>query len=63
MKHSQYCVVSGLFFCLVALAHLLRIIYGLQVQIDDVVVPMVVSWVGFILPAAFAFWAFRVCRH
>ena len=63
MKHSQYCVVSGLLFSLVALAHLLRIIYGAQIQVDDVVVPMAVSWVGFILPAVLAFWAFRLCRN
>lgn len=63
MNHSQYCVVSGLLFSLVALAHLLRVIYGVQIKVDDVMVPMAVSWVGFILPVALAFWAFRLCRH
>ena len=63
MGHKQYCVVSGVFFSLVALAHLLRIVYGMSVQVDDYVVPMMFSWVGFLVPAGLAFWAFRVSRE
>lgn len=60
MGHQKYCVVSGVLFALVALAHLLRIVYGMSIQVDDVVVPMMVSWIGFIVPASLAAWAFRV---
>ena len=60
MTRTNYCVVSGVLFLLVALAHLLRIVNGMTVQVDEYVVPMSVSWVGFIVPAALAFWAFRV---
>lgn len=60
MGHKQYCIVSGTLFALVALAHLLRIVYGMSVQVDDYVVPMLVSWVGLIVPGALAFWAFRI---
>ena len=63
MDHKQYCVVSGVFFSLVALAHLLRIVYGMSVQIDEYVVPMMASWVALLVPAALAFWAFRVSRE
>ena len=59
MGHKQYCVVSGVFFSLVALAHLLRIVYGMSVQIDDYAVPMMASWVALFVPAGLAFWAFR----
>jgi hypothetical protein len=62
MGSKIYCVVSGLLFSLVALAHLLRIVYGLPVQIDDTAVPMVVSWVGLIIPAGLAIWAFRLAQ-
>lgn len=62
MGHKGYCVVSGLIFSLVALAHLLRIVYGLPVQVDVVAVPMLVSWIGLIVTAALAVWAFRVAR-
>jgi hypothetical protein len=60
MGHRKYCVVSGALFTLVALAHLLRIVYGMSIQVDEYVVPMFFSWVGFVLPAALSFWAFRI---
>ena len=62
MGHNGYCVVSGVLFSLVALAHLLRIVYGMSVQVDEFLVPMFVSWVGFIVPAGLGFWAFRISR-
>ncbi len=62
MGHREYCVVSGVLFVLVALAHLLRIAYGMSVQVDDYLVPMWVSWCGFIVPGALAVWAFRISR-
>ena len=63
MGHKEYCAVSGVLFALVALAHLLRIAYGMDVQIDDYSVPMFVSWIGFIVPGALAVWAFRTSRE
>jgi hypothetical protein len=46
-------------FSLVALAHLLRIVYGMTIQIDEYVVPMFVSWIGLAVPAGLAVWAFH----
>ncbi|MBT8088239.1 MAG: hypothetical protein KJO46_09390 [Gammaproteobacteria bacterium] len=60
MNYRNYCFISGVLFALVALAHLLRIVYSLPVQVDEYAVPMLVSWVGFIVPAALAIWAFRL---
>lgn len=62
MSYKEYSVVSGVLFSLVALAHLLRVVYGMTVQIDEFVVPMFVSWLGFIVPAALSVWAFRISR-
>ncbi len=62
MGHKNYCVVSGGLFLLVALAHLLRIVNGMSIQIDDFAVPMLASWIGLIVPAGLAFWAFRLTR-
>jgi len=62
MGLKEYCVVSGVLFSLVALAHLLRIVFGMPVQVDEFDVPMLVSWVGLIVPAGLAFWAFRLSR-
>ena len=60
MGYKNYCAVSGVLFSLVAIAHLLRIVYGMSIQVDEYVVPMFVSWVGLIVPAGLAFWAFRI---
>jgi hypothetical protein len=62
MGHREYCVVSGVLFALVAVAHLLRIVYGFSIQIGDYAVPMLVSWIALVVPAALAIWAFRVAR-
>ena len=62
MGHKEYCVVSGVLFALVALAHLLRIVYGMSIIVDDFVVPMLVSWIGLVVPGALALWAFRISR-
>ena len=63
MAHKNYCVVSGVLFALVALAHLLRIVNDVSILLDGNAVPMYVSWIGFIVPAALALWAFRLSRH
>jgi len=60
MNHKNYCLVSGILFSIVAIAHLLRILNGMSVQVDDYAVPMAVSWVGLIVPALLASWAFRI---
>ena len=60
MGYREYCVISGALFALVALAHLLRIAYGMTVQVDEYAVPMLVSWIGLIVPGVLAVWAFRI---
>jgi hypothetical protein len=62
MSNKQYFLISGLLFTLVAIAHLLRVVLGVPVQIDSAAVPMAVSWVGFAVPAVLAYWAFRLNR-
>ena len=62
MSSSRYCVISGVLFALVALTHLLRIAYGISIQVDDYAVPMVVSWIGVLVPGALALWALRLAR-
>jgi hypothetical protein len=63
MGHKAYCILSGILFALVALAHLFRVVNGASVQVDGFELPMFVSWVGFVIPAALAFWAFRLSRR
>ena len=62
MNNTNYCLVSGALFILVAIAHLLRIVYDMSIQVDEVMVPMLFSWIGLVVPAALAVWAFRISR-
>jgi hypothetical protein len=59
MGIRKYCVVSGVLFSFVAVAHLLRIAGGLSVSVGGYNVPMGVSWAGLMVPAVLAAWAFR----
>ena len=60
MSKKQYCVVSGTLFSLVAIAHLLRVVFDISVQLNQFVVPLFVSWIGIIVTGTLAFWAFRL---
>ncbi|MFQ5937114.1 MAG: hypothetical protein ACE5LB_11985 [Acidiferrobacterales bacterium] len=60
MTYKPYCAVSGTLFSVVALAHLMRLMYGWHIQVDDLAVPMWVSWAGLFIPGLLAVWAFRV---
>ncbi len=62
MAYKQYCIVSGVLFSLVALAHIMRVAGGVSVIVDDTPIPMYVSWCAIVVPAALAAWAFRIAR-
>ncbi len=63
MKAHCYYLVSGSLFALVALAHLLRLIFGLSVYIDNAQIPMWISGFGFAIPTLLAIMAFRLACH
>ena len=58
-----YFVASGALFTLVAIAHLVRAIYGWQVVIGNYSVPNTVSWVAFIITASLALWAVQLASR
>ena len=62
MSNQQYFLITGLLLALVAIAHLLRLVLGMPVLVDGVAVPMAVSWFGFVVPGALAYWAYRLNR-
>ena len=59
----NYLRVSGTLFGLVALGHLLRLLYRLPAVVGQWVVPLWVSAIGVLLPAALALWAFRLANR
>ncbi len=58
-----YLGVSGTLFGLIALGHLLRLLYRVPAELGQWVVPLWVSVVGLLLPAALALWALRLARR
>lgn len=58
-----YLLISGAIFCVVALAHALRVIQQWPVEVAGWALPMWVSVVGFLLTGALAFWAFRAASQ
>jgi hypothetical protein len=58
MNKSTPLIMAGLVFSVVALAHLLRLIYRWDVMIAGVEIPMTVSIAAVILAFALAIWMF-----
>ena len=52
-------LLSVLFLCLVALGHLLRLVLGVEIVVDGVVLPMWPSVLVVLGPAALAVWLWR----
>lgn len=58
-----YAVVTAILFGLVGLLHLYRaLITGTVISIDEWVVPVSASWVGFVVSAALSAWGFHSYR-
>lgn len=56
---QSYAVVSGTVFGLVALLQLFRALNQWPVQIASFQVPVLASWVAFLVASALCLWAFR----
>ena len=56
---QRYERVSGIFFGLLALVQLARIVFGWPVQVASVSVPLWPSALAVVITGAFAIWAFR----
>jgi hypothetical protein len=59
----RYAQVSGLFFSVLAMLQLTRVIAGWPIQVATVTVPTWASVVAFLVTASFATWAFRSARN
>ena len=53
-------VVAGLIFGLIALMHLLRLIYKVEITVSGKPLPMQVSLIGFIISLLLSVWMFMV---
>ena len=60
MSRKAYLSISGSIFGLVALLHLLRVIYGFRFQVGPFQPPLWASWGGLIIAGLLCVWAFRL---
>jgi hypothetical protein len=56
-------LLSALFLCLVAVAHLFRLLLGVELVVDGVVMPMWPSLLAVLGPGALAVWLWREQTH
>ena len=61
MNPNAYYLISGTLFAVVALAHLLRLVFDWPILVDGTDIPLWVSWFGLAVPGALAVWAFSLC--
>jgi hypothetical protein len=59
LNQTTYNTITATVFLIVALLHLLRIIFGWSAQIGDLNIPLWVSWLGLIVSATLAYFGFR----
>ncbi|MCP4143692.1 MAG: hypothetical protein GY752_00250 [bacterium] len=62
MNYRTYAIVSGIVFGVIALGHLIRLIFQMPIQIGTSNLPMWVSVLAVILSASLYLWAFREAR-
>jgi hypothetical protein len=60
---KPYMAISAIIFALVAIAHLMRIAQGWQVQVGEMGVAMSVSWVALGLSVVLAVWGAMLLRR
>lgn len=62
MNDKTYLIVSGVFFGLITIAHLIRLFFQVSVQIGSLNLPMWPSVLAIILALMLCIWAFRLVR-
>lgn len=57
-----YLQTSGAVFGVIAVAHLLRLLWHWPIELAGQLVPLWASWLGLVLSAALSIWALRLIR-
>ena len=63
MSQKTFSRVAGVFFSLIALAHVLRIAFGASVVVQNTSIPMWVSWIAFVVAGYLACEGIRLARR
>ncbi len=63
MSRRAYLLVTAVIFSLIALLHLVRIIFGWSVMLASWSMPMWLSWVALIVTGALAYFGFSLATQ
>ena len=62
MNRNTYLTVTATLFLVMAIAHLLRIIFGWPVEVGGLSIPFWASWLAVLVTGALAYFGFRQHR-
>jgi hypothetical protein len=62
MSQYAFSLIAGIFFLLIAIGHVLRIVFGLTFVVQDISVPMWASGVAIAIMGYLAYEAFRLAK-
>ena len=62
MNQKTFSLVVGVIFLLIALGHLVRLVFGVEWRVADRSVPHWISWVALVVMGFLAYQGFRLSR-
>jgi len=62
MSQKAFSLIAGVVFGLIALGHVLRIVFNLSFVVQDISVPMWASWIAVVILGSLAYQGFRLAR-
>ena len=63
MTPRIFSLVAAAVFLLIALGHALRLLFGWQVTVANIVVPLWISWIGLAIAGYLAYQGFRLSKR
>jgi hypothetical protein len=63
MTQRTFSLIAAAVFLLIALGHAIRLLFGWHVTIENVVVPVWISWIGLAVAIYLAYQGFRLSRR
>ena len=62
MSQRMFSATTGVIFALIALGHILRVVFGMEAVLEGWALPMWVSWVAALIAAYLASQGFRLSK-
>jgi hypothetical protein len=60
MAQRTFSLITAVLFLLIALGHALRLLFGWHVTVENVVLPLWISWIGLAVASYLAYLGFKL---